>query len=65
MKKIITLALCFVAALTVNAQKVNKLIKEKNVSRIIKTLSADDMMGRSARKPEQIEKATAFIEKGV
>ncbi len=63
MKKIITLALCFVAALTVNAQKVNKLIKEKNVSRIIKTLSADDMMGRSARKPEQIEKATAFIEK--
>ncbi|MBK5280164.1 MAG: M20/M25/M40 family metallo-hydrolase [Bacteroidia bacterium] len=47
---------------SVHAQKANKLIKEKNVARIIKTLSADDMMGRSARKPEQIEKATLFIE---
>ena len=62
MKKIITLVFFFGAVLTINAQKVNKLIKEKNVSRIIKVLSADDMMGRSARKPEQIEKATAFIE---
>ena len=63
MKKIIAAVFFFGAVLTINAQKVNKLIKEKNVSRIIKTLSSDDMMGRSARKPEQIEKATAFIEK--
>ena len=34
MKKIITLLLFVGAVLTVNAQKVNKLIKEKNVSRI-------------------------------
>lgn len=39
-----------------------KSITEKNVSRIIKTLSADDMMGRPASDPAKIEKATAFIE---
>jgi hypothetical protein len=43
-------------------QSVDKLITKKNVTRIIKTLTADDMMGRSASKPEHIEKATAFIE---
>ncbi len=63
MKKIITLLFIFVGvAVSSTAQNVNKLIKEKNVVRIIKTLSADDMMGRSAMVPEQIEKATAFIE---
>jgi Zn-dependent M28 family amino/carboxypeptidase len=44
-------------------QKVDKYIKEKDVSRIIKTLSADNMMGRPAVKPEVIAKASAFIEK--
>ena len=53
----------FLIASTVSAQRVDKLITEKNVARIIRTLSADDMMGRSAKKPEQIEKATVFIEK--
>ncbi|UTA69211.1 M20/M25/M40 family metallo-hydrolase [Emticicia sp. 21SJ11W-3] len=43
------------------AQKVNKLIKETEVKRIISTLAADDMMGRSSLHPQQIEKATAFI----
>lgn len=45
------------------SQSVNRLIKEESVSRIIKTLAADDMMGRSAEMPAQIEKATAFIER--
>lgn len=44
------------------AQKENKLITAKNVERIIKTLSADDMMGRPAADPIKMEKATAFIE---
>jgi Zn-dependent M28 family amino/carboxypeptidase len=61
MKKCITL-LFFVASVSVYAQKVNKLIKQKDIARIINTLSADDMMGRSAKEPAQIEKATAFIE---
>src|SRR6478609_2944754 len=44
------------------AQKVNKLIKEENVTRVISTLAADDMMGRPADNPQYMEKATAFIE---
>lgn len=44
------------------SQSVDKLIKEENVTRIIKTLAADDMMGRSATQPHYIEKATSFIE---
>lgn len=44
------------------SQPVEKFITEENVSRVIKTLAADDMMGRSAAQPEHIEKATAFIE---
>ncbi|MBA4851062.1 M20/M25/M40 family metallo-hydrolase [Emticicia sp. BO119] len=43
------------------AQKVNKLIKENEVKRIISTLAADDMLGRNSMQPQQIEKATAFI----
>jgi hypothetical protein len=50
---------CITPALT---QKENKYITNKNVERIIKTLSADDMMGRPASDPAKIEKATAFIE---
>ena len=44
------------------SQPVNKHINEQTATRIIKILSADNMMGRSASKPEHIEKATAFIE---
>jgi hypothetical protein len=36
---------------------------EKNVKRIIKTLSADDMLGRDSNKPNEIAKASNFIEK--
>ncbi len=42
-------------------QNVNKLIKEKDVSRIITVLSADDMQGRATFTPG-IEKAAQFIE---
>jgi hypothetical protein len=44
------------------AQKIDKLILEKNVERVIKTLTSDEMMGRSSKAPDQIEKASAFIE---
>jgi len=60
MKKIIIVFL-LISPLTY-AQKVNKLIKEENVTRVISTLAADDMMGRPADQPEYMEKATAFIE---
>lgn len=43
-------------------KKLNRFVKEKNVKRIIKTLSADEMKGRSAYKPDEMELATAFIE---
>jgi hypothetical protein len=42
-------------------QNVNKLIKQDDVERIIKTLSADDMQGRGTFSPG-IEKAATFIE---
>jgi hypothetical protein len=62
MKKLLII-ICLIAALSpILAQKENKLIKAGNVSRIIKTLSADDMMGRPASNPQAMEKATAFIE---
>lgn len=42
-------------------QQVNKLIRQDDVTRIIKTLSADDMQGRATFSPG-IEKAAEFIE---
>ncbi|MBB5397253.1 M20/M25/M40 family metallo-hydrolase [Mucilaginibacter sp. AK015] len=42
-------------------QDVNKLIKQDDVERVIKTLSADDMQGRGTFTPG-IEKAAQFIE---
>jgi Zn-dependent M28 family amino/carboxypeptidase len=63
MKKFTLSILFFALATVANSQPVQKLIKEESVTRIIKTLAADDMMGRAANRPEHIEKATAFIEK--
>lgn len=62
MKKIsiITAALLSVSAYSF-AQDVNKLISKEDVTRIIKTLSADDMQGRATFTPG-IEKAATFIE---
>ncbi len=36
-------------------------ISETEVARVLKTLSADDMLGRSAMKPNEISKAADFI----
>jgi hypothetical protein len=61
MKKfIIALALLAVSAGGF-AQDVDKMIKQDDVERIIKTLSADDMQGRATFTPG-IEKAAQFIE---
>jgi hypothetical protein len=62
MKKVFIVLVFISITFRVSAQKVEKLIKEENVARVIKTLAADDMMGRSAEKPAEIEKATIFIE---
>jgi Peptidase family M28 len=43
------------------AQKVDKFIKEEDVTRIIRTLAADDMKGRSSMDEASIGKAAAFI----
>jgi hypothetical protein len=44
------------------SQSPEKIIKEDDVARVIKTLSADAMMGRPSTKPERMEPAMAFIE---
>jgi hypothetical protein len=62
MKRITLLLALGILTITGFSQPVKKIIKEENVTRVIKTLTADDMMGRSASQPEHIEKATAFIE---
>ena len=61
MKKYI-IALVFTAATLYSfGQDVDKLIKQDEVERIIKTLAADDMQGRATFTPG-IEKAAQFIE---
>jgi len=61
MKKI-ALITAFLAVSTYSfGQDVNKLIDQDDVTRIIKTLSADDMQGRATFTPG-IEKAAQFIE---
>lgn len=60
MKKLALSLLFMGTGLTIFAQSVEK-IKEKNVSRIIKTLTADDMEGR-ATFSAGIDKAATFIE---
>jgi hypothetical protein len=61
MKKYLVAFTAFAFALQTYAQDVNKLIDAKDVDRIIKTLSADDMQGRATFTPG-IEKAAQFIE---
>jgi Zn-dependent M28 family amino/carboxypeptidase len=62
MKSILLLIVLTPLLVLAQIPKEVKSITKKNVSRIIKTLSADDMMGRPASDPAKIEKATAFIE---
>ncbi len=61
MRKFISLIALAAIACGSYAQDVNKMIKQDNVERIIKTLSADDMQGRATFTPG-IEKAAQFIE---
>jgi len=61
MKKLAIAVAFTVTAAFGYAQDVNKLIKQDDVDRIIKTLSADDMQGRGTFTPG-IEKAAQFIE---
>ena len=61
MKKYILSIAFIVAALYSFGQDVDKLIKQDEVERIIKTLAADDMQGRATFTPG-IEKAAQFIE---
>jgi len=61
MKKYSIAIALLAASLGSFAQDVNKLINEKDVERLIKTLSADDMQGRGTFTPG-IDKAATFIE---
>lgn len=60
MKKINVLMVGLLLVLSAQSQKIDKLIKEKEVRRIETILSADDMQGRRTFTPG-IEKAAAFI----
>jgi len=60
MKKINILVVALGLAFNAQSQKIDKLIKEKEVRRIETILSADDMQGRRTFTPG-IEKAAAFI----
>jgi hypothetical protein len=61
MKKFITALALLAVSVGSFAQDVDKMIKQDDVERIIKTLSADDMQGRATFTPG-IEKAAQFIE---
>jgi hypothetical protein len=61
MKKFITALALLALSTSCFAQDVDKMIKQDDVERIIKTLSADDMQGRATFTPG-IEKAAQFIE---
>ncbi|TSJ43346.1 M20/M25/M40 family metallo-hydrolase [Mucilaginibacter corticis] len=61
MKRFVTILAFLGAVNTGFAQDVDKLIGQDDVTRIIKTLSADDMQGRATFTPG-IEKAAKFIE---
>jgi Peptidase family M28 len=62
MKKIIATAVAFCSIYVSWSQSIDKIINVKEVKRIEKVLSADNMQGRRTFTPG-IEKASAFIEK--
>lgn len=61
MKKIVLSAVVLCSACMLQAQSINKIINIKDVTKIEKVLSADDMQGRRAFTPG-IDKASSFIE---
>jgi Zn-dependent M28 family amino/carboxypeptidase len=61
MKKYLAAVALLTVSIYSHGQDVNKMIKQDDVERIIKTLSADDMQGRGSFTPG-IDKAATFIE---
>src|SRR3970282_2381632 len=61
MKKIVLSAVVLCSACMLHAQNINKIINTKDVTKIEKVLSADDMQGRRAFTPG-IDKASSYIE---
>lgn len=61
--KRVFLLLIVLAYTTCEAQQVNKYIKEKRITKIISALASDEMRGRSATSPQDIERAATFVEK--
>ncbi|MBC7745367.1 MAG: peptidase M28, partial [Flavobacterium sp.] len=61
MKITTTLLLCSLVLMACSVQNPDRLVKQTNVERIIRTLSADEMQGRATFTPG-IEKAAKFIE---
>ena len=61
MKKIVLSALVLCSVCVLQAQNINKIINTKDVTKIEKVLSADDMQGRRAFTPG-IDKASSYIE---
>ena len=61
MKKIVLSAVVLCSTCMLQAQNINKIINTKDVTKIEKVLSADDMQGRRAFTPG-IDKASSFIE---
>lgn len=61
MKKIVLSAVVLCSTCMLQAQSINKIINTKDVTKIEKVLSADDMQGRRAFTPG-IDKASSYIE---
>jgi hypothetical protein len=62
MKRNLLIAVLLLINVYALAQEPHEIITEENVARVMKVLSSDAMMGRSALSPERIEAATAYIE---
>lgn len=63
MKVFFFLSVFVLSAFVLVAQPTEKYIKEKHVSKIIKALASDEMRGRSALVPDDINQAAIFIER--
>ncbi len=62
MKAKFAIPLAILIAGCMSSRDASKTITEDNVTRVIKTLSSDEMRGRYSLDPENIESATVFIE---
>ncbi|MFM8346606.1 MAG: M20/M25/M40 family metallo-hydrolase [Bacteroidota bacterium] len=62
MTRILTFIFFYLSVSGTLAQRIEKIITENDISRVLKTLSADGMMGRPAAEPARIEPAAKFLE---